>query len=319
MTTTDSDLNMQTQRLEATPVYRVVDVDGIPMSALVAEAANPRAVILALHGGATDSGYFDCPGHPRYSLLRTGAALGYTVVAIDRPGYGASAPHADEVAPPQRRVDLAYGAVDRILGGSDRGAGMFVWAHSVGCELGTRIAADDRGRHLVGLELSGTGREHQPRAHSIFRSSERNAAPSGVRELLWKPEHLYPRELLGGGPIGSATPSYETEVVGQWPRTNFPELAAQVHVPVHFTAGEHERVWRNDPEALRAIATQFVTAPRVETRTQLDGGHNLSLGHTAPAYHLNVLSFVEECVAGLRHGTSGAPASGGTTRPREGK
>lgn len=339
MTTTDSSTLTPASAVDApAPQRRVVDVDGIPMSALVAEVASPRAVILALHGGATDSGYFDCPGHPRYSLLRNGAALGYTVVALDRPGYGSSAPWADEVAPPQRRVDLTFAAVDRLLAGSDRGAGMFVWAHSVGCELGTRIAAEDRraeaaGDRLLGVELSGTGLEHQPSVPATLGTSERNSPADLVRELLWTPEHLYPRELLGGAAIGSPTPSYEPTVVGSWPRTTFREVAARVRIPVRFTAGDHENVWRNDPDGLRAIADLFTAAPRVEVRTQFDGGHNLSLGHTATAYHLSVLSFVEECVAGLRHldsspatdsstviitGSSTEPAGADTVARREG-
>ncbi len=72
------------------PLPRVVIVDGVPMSALIAEAPTPRAVIVAIHGGGTTAIYFDCPGHPSSSLLRTGAAAGFTVVALDRPGYGSS-------------------------------------------------------------------------------------------------------------------------------------------------------------------------------------------------------------------------------------
>lgn len=54
------------------------------MSALVAESTQPNAVIVALPGGAVTSGYFDAPDQPRLSLLRTGAALGFTVIALDR-------------------------------------------------------------------------------------------------------------------------------------------------------------------------------------------------------------------------------------------
>src|SRR5262249_62022404 len=77
---------------------RVVDADGIPMSARLAEVPHPRAVVVALHGGAVTSAYFDAPGQPRHSLLRTGAALGFTVLALDRPGYGSAAPPPREVA-----------------------------------------------------------------------------------------------------------------------------------------------------------------------------------------------------------------------------
>jgi hypothetical protein len=35
-----------------TPLRHVVEVEGIAMSALLAEAPRPRAVVVALHGGA---------------------------------------------------------------------------------------------------------------------------------------------------------------------------------------------------------------------------------------------------------------------------
>ena len=119
---------------------RVVIVDGVPMSALVAEADQPKAVIVAIHGGGTTAVYFDCPGHPSFSLLRTGAAAGFTVVALDRPGYGSSAPYPEAMARPEQRVDLAYGAVDRILGQRPRGAGLFAMGHSGGCECREGLA-----------------------------------------------------------------------------------------------------------------------------------------------------------------------------------
>ncbi|MFD1814544.1 alpha/beta hydrolase [Rhodococcus gannanensis] len=305
MTVTLSD-RVTSAPIATVPSRRVVDVDGIPMSALVAEAAEPVAVILALHGGATDSRYFDCPGHPRHSLLRLAATLGYTVIALDRPGYGASAEHGDEVAPADRRVDLGFGAVERLLDGRDVGAGVFVWSHSAGSELATRIAAGRRGiggRKLLGLELSGTGLEYQPSVPSALGTSARDSPSDLVRELLWTPEHLYPGELVGGAPIRSATPAYEPTVVAQWPRRTFRATAAEVRIPVRFTAAEHEKVWRADPPALEEIRSMFTAAPRVEMHTQLGGGHNLSLGHAAPAYHLDVLAFVEECIAGRDRAT----------------
>lgn len=86
------------------PHPRVVLADGVPMSALVAEAPEPRAVVVALHGGATTSAYFDCPGHPELSLLHAGVAAGFTVVALDRPGYGASAPYPEAMARPEQPI-----------------------------------------------------------------------------------------------------------------------------------------------------------------------------------------------------------------------
>src|SRR6201998_3450061 len=129
----DAERSDEEERRHMTVQPRVVIVDGVPMSAVVAEATDPRAVIVAIHGGGTTSIYFDCPGHPESSFLRTGAAHGFTVVALDRPGYGSSAPYPEAVARPEQRVNLAYGAVDRILGQGPRAAGLFVMGPSGWC------------------------------------------------------------------------------------------------------------------------------------------------------------------------------------------
>lgn len=283
------------------PVPKVVEVDGIPMSALLLEVPRPRAVIVALHGGASKSVYWDCPNQPRLSLMRTGAALGFTVIALDRPGYGSSARHADDVAPAGRRVHLAYSAVDRLLSSRSRGAGLFLVGHSIGCELVLRMATAERGVDLLGVELSGTGRQQQPGARQMMDEWKQDASwpkrMTGLRDLLWQPNRLYPPEIVGGAAIASRTPDYEGAVVDTWASRDFPELAARVRVPVHFTLGEYERVWQSGPSALAEIAAMFTASPHVVVDEQADGGHNLSLCQTAMAYHLKILSFAEECAA----------------------
>ena len=284
---------------QGTPVVsHIVDVQGIPMSALLAEAPHPRAVIVALHGGAASSRYFDCPNEPRLSLLRTGAALGFTVLALDRPGYGSSAAHAEGLAPAARRVDLAYAAVDRLLQHRPRGAGVFLMAHSIGCELAVRMAADERATDLLGVELAGTGRQHSPTAAGILEAWRRDPSPprkSGLHDLLWQPDRLYPAEVVGGAAISARGPAYEKAVVDRWAPHDFPELAARVRIPVHFSLGDHEMIWLTGDCALADIAAMFTASSRVVVDEQAHGGHNLSLGLTAMAYHLKVLSFVEEC------------------------
>lgn len=287
-------------------VHRVVDVAGIPMSGLLAEAPRPRAVIVGLHGGATTSVYFDCPGHPELSLLRIAAAAGFTVLALDRPGYGSSRPFADHFEDPQRRVEAMYAAVDRHLESRPRGAGVFLAAHSAGCHLGLRMAGDDRGDRLLGLELAGTGRRRQPRAEEILSQPR----PEGrrVAELLWRPTRLYPPELIGGAPIGAGGPRYEAAQMATWAEAYFPALAGQTRIPVRYTVGEHERVWRNDPAGLADVAALFTASPRVVLNVQPNSGHNLSVGYAATAYHLKLLSFVEECVVAQEIGEFSGPA-----------
>ncbi len=276
----------------------VVDVDGIPMSALLADVPHPRAVIVALHGGAMTSAYFDAPSQPRLSLLRAGAALGFTVIALDRPGYGRSAPYTDRITSAIQRVDLAYGAVDHLLAARRRGAGVFLMAHSMGCILAVRMAADERRTDLLGLEISGIGQQYQPRAAALLRArmldgAGRAVTGTAMRDMIRGPDHLYPAGSASG--LYSPTPGYEGEEVRRWPR-DFPALAARVRIPVRYSLGDHETVWRSGSAALADVAALFTASPRVVVEEQAGGGHNLSLGLTALAYHLRVMSFAEECV-----------------------
>lgn len=255
---------------------------------IVAEASEPRAVIVALHGGAVSARYFDAPGHPRHSLTRTGPSLGYTVVALNRPGYeGTSGSES-----PGERVALAFEAIDTLLAGRPRGAGLFLAGHSAGCMLAVRMAAAERESEVLGLELAGTGLHHHPLVRAAFEEK----SSSGVHDLIWFPSSLYPPDSVRDRRILSpGAPLYERTEGRRW-RETFPALATRVTVPVRYVLGEHERVWRAGADALTEVAGLFTASPRVVTYSQPGGGHNLSLGWSAFAYHLSMLSFAEECV-----------------------
>jgi pimeloyl-ACP methyl ester carboxylesterase len=279
----------------AAPRARVVLVDGVPMSGLIAEAPDPRAVVVAFHGGSSTAAYFDCPGHPSLSLLRVGADNGYTMVALDRPGYGSSAPYPDAMQRPEQRVALAYGAIDKILGSKSRGAGLFLVGHSAGCELVVRMATGDQAG-VIGLELAGTGVQYDAAMADIMKSATATQRPTGLREMLWQPANLYPPDVLSGMTNSSTGALYEVGMTTSWPRQDFPALAPRVRVPVQFSVAEHERVWRSDPETLAEIGAMFTASPRFVVNEQPGTGHNMSLSVNAAAYHEKVLSFIEECV-----------------------
>ncbi|MDT5007390.1 MAG: hypothetical protein QOJ24_4566 [Mycobacterium sp.] len=281
---------------EPQPRPRVVLTDGVPMSALVASVPEPKAVIVAVHGGATSAAYFDCPGHPELSLLRAAAAEGYTAIGLDRPGYGASAFYHDKMTHADRRVGFALGAVDKIVADSSRGAGLFLLAHSAGCEIGLRMAVDQRATDVLGVELSGTGLRYGDAAKAIISEATATSRPAGLRDLLWQPTDLYPPEVLTGGLSAPGAP-YEAEVTANWPRRDFGEIAARVTVPVEFSVADHERVWESTPQAAQAVAALFTSAQRVVVNDMPNSGHNLSVGWSAGEYHRRVLSFVDECAA----------------------
>jgi pimeloyl-ACP methyl ester carboxylesterase len=308
------DVSLSLPREDSQPRRDVVEVDGIPMSGLVAEVAEPRAVIVALHGGATNSGYYDSRSHPRASLLRIGAALGFTVLAPDRPGFEASYKHRDAgvLATPESRTRLMFHAVDAFLAGRPRGAGVFLMAHSQGCVLATRMAASERGADLLGLEIAGTGRVPHPDSAfmaALVSPDTPPARPSraALREALWMPEYLFPDGPDAALPF-SMSPGFDHPDMKGW-TAEFPRLAATVRVPVHITLGQFERAWDSGPEALADLASLFTASPQVVTAEQADATHNLSAGWTAPSYHLKVLSFAEECAVARERAAAETPPS----------
>lgn len=136
-----------------------------------------------------------------------------------------------------RRADLAYAAVDRLLAKRPRGAGIFVSGHSMGCVLALRMAAGDRGAGLLGLAISGIGREQQPGVTAMLGTRARRGRGIGgaaFRELIWGPAWLYPARGAAG--ISAPAPGYKTDEMQDWPR-DFPALAARVRVPVHYRLG----------------------------------------------------------------------------------
>ena len=279
------------QKMTGAPQRRVVMVDGVPMSGLVAHAAEPRAVLVAIHGGATTSAYFDCPGHPRLSLLRAAAAHGVTAIGLDRPGYGSSALYADEFADPAQRVRFAFGAIDAMLAAAPRGAGLFLLGHSAGCELALRLAVAGA---PVGVELAGTGLRYAPEARAVIKQATLTTRP-GLRDLLWQPTSLYPQEVLTSG-LSAPGVAYEAEVTTHWAKRDFPDLAGRVTAPVQFSVADHEAVWESTPEAIASIVALFSASRRVMVNEVADAGHNVSVGLSADAYHRRVLEFVDECI-----------------------
>jgi pimeloyl-ACP methyl ester carboxylesterase len=262
-------------------------VGAVPMSALVATPPDPRGVLVAIHGGATSSAYFDCPGHPELSLVRAAADAGYTAIALDRPGYGASATYQDIMGDPAERVKLAWGAVRKI---APEGP-VFLLAHSLGCELALRMAPDE---DVSGLSLAGTGLTYHPAAQEILSQATLTRKPAGLRELLWEPTELYPPEVLTGA-LSAPGVLYEGKVTAKWARRDFAELAAGIEVPVQFSAAQHEAVWDSSATALGAIAALFTASPTVQTEVIADSGHNLSVGLAADRYHRAVLTFADVC------------------------
>ncbi|MEU6225961.1 alpha/beta hydrolase [Streptomyces sp. NPDC047042] len=296
---------------DSRPVRRItVDAAGLTLSALLSEPEHtpPRAAVVALHGGGLNAGYFDARARPGLSLLTLGSSLGYTVLALDRPGYGVS---GERLPLGQRLADQAasvVAALQDFASRHDTGAGILLLAHSFGAKVALGTAAALADESLLGLDLSGIGHVYD---------GERRDLPEAVRNGGWRrnwgPLHLYPPGAFRPGAVpAEPMPTHESADVAHWP-DRFHDLAPRVRVPVRLTFAEHESWWRHDPDALTELTGAFTSAPRVVVDRQPHAGHNLSLGWAARSYHLRALAFLEECLVPreINQGLSPCGTTGG--------
>ncbi|MFE3328276.1 alpha/beta hydrolase [Streptomyces sp. NPDC059176] len=275
-----------------------LDASGLALSALLREPEGtaPRATVIALHGAGMSAGYFDGQAHPDLSLLELGSALGFTVLAVDRPGYGQSAELLPEGQTLVEQTGTLQAALDDFCSRYETGAGLFLLAHSFGGKLALTTAAGDRANRLLGVDVSGCGHRYDVLPEDL---------PDALERAHWKRNwgrlSLYPSGTFQAREgLFSPMPARERLAAEEWPEC-FAGLAPRIRVPVRFTFAEHEYWWRHDPGTLADLASRLTSAPRVVVDRQPDAGHNISLGYAARSYHLRALGFLEECL--LRRGT----------------
>ncbi|MEU2873286.1 alpha/beta fold hydrolase [Streptomyces olivoreticuli] len=270
------------------PAVRAITVraDGLHLSGLLCEPVSqpPRALVVALHGAGMRAGYFHGQAHPSLSLLTLGASLGFTVLALDRPGYGdssADAPHGQYLA--EQSATLRAALTD-TAGRYATGAGIFLLGHSFGGQLALTFAADGTEERLIGLDVSGCGHRFAAGSESVLGSPGGRAA----WQRHWGPLRLYPATTYTTSrALVAPVPAREMRAALHWPSA-FRDLAPRIRVPVRLTLAEHERWWRHDDQALAELTAALATAP-VQVTRQPDAGHNISLGWAARSYHLRAL------------------------------
>ncbi|WP_405644154.1 alpha/beta hydrolase [Streptomyces uncialis] len=271
-----------------------LDAGGLTLSGLLAlpDVSPPRALVVALHGGGMRAGYFHGRADPATSLLSLAASCGYAALALDRPGYGSSAARTPEGA----GLDEQGARIRQALSGFARsrspGAGFFLVGHSLGGKVALSTAAGWSGDGLLGVDVSGISDRWAVDPGILTGTDGRRA-----RGLHWGPLSLYPpRTFRLAQRLVAPIPGREAAEMADWPRV-YPEVARSVHVPVRLTFAEHERWWRCDAETVTAM-TARLASPLVRTEHLAGAGHNISLGRAARSYHLRVLAFLEECLAG---------------------
>lgn len=288
-----------------------VDVGELLLSGRIAGPRTAgRGVIVALHGGTYDSAYYD---NGPDSLLRLGALLGYLVIALDRPGYGATRDADPALLSFAAQARILSAAVTRIRAGYPGAPGLVLAGHSIGGMLALCAAAADQAGTIAGVEVSGLGERWQPGLREMW------ASMIGDGPSVTVPADAHGQVMFGPpGTHSAAGRARNADLIRPMPMPELvdvvgwgdmlPSAAASVTVPVSITLAEHDNIWQSGTAARDAAARHFTAAPSVRTGLFAAAGHSIELHRGARAYCLRQLAFAEECL------TAWPPAAGSPGR-----
>ncbi len=266
---------------------------------LPATNGNPRALLVAIHGGTYTSKYFDTPSS---SLLELCASLGYSILALDRPGYGeaVSVPVSqlsfdDQVLVLSRALDVIWHDYGQ------QSAGMFLIGHSIGGMISLLLAAENSHEYLIGMNMTGAGGLYNEQTKAAFASLASDA-PTVMMDIaikvraMYGPTWSYPEEQAHYDPERDVSTAVVELAEAQTWGPRLPHVAAHVRIPVQFIVPEYDHIWRGDAEAISHVDGIFTAAPFVDMGIQRLAGHSIELHTLARAFYLKILAFVEECI-----------------------
>jgi pimeloyl-ACP methyl ester carboxylesterase len=289
------------------------DVNGFSVAGLRARPANPIGRVLALHGGGYDARYWHHPASPRTSLLVCGAALGFDVIALDRPGMAGSAGSAPEGLPFSRQIDIVFDLAAILQ--RDQPLPVFVIGHSLGGMMTLLLAAENRGKLIAAVDVAGVPLAFSPEQDSGMRmalaaakaagESHLAASPPDIREaMFYGPPDAFDPKVVAWGPTEHTVPVAEIDDMMVWLAT-FPDTLSRIRVPVQWTFAGYEAssVVRLESDSQR-VTSLLEQSPTIRTALQEGSGHNISLHYVGRAYHLRALAFFEEVLTKNRRNTS---------------
>ena len=259
--------------------------------------SRPRGLVVALHGGTYDAGYYDMGPD---SLLSLGAALDLCVLALDRPGYGLGRALDSRWLSFDGQVQLLAAALDRAAGDMDPVTGVVLMGHSIGGMLALRVAAEAK-QALRGVEVSGIGLQWRPGMQELWSSFVGDQAaidvpPQAHAHVMFGPPGTYAESRLAlDAQLLRPMPMPELMDVVRWADA-FPSVARGVTAPVSITFPENDNIWMTDADARACAAALFTHAASVRVELLPQAGHCIELHKRARSYCLRQLAFAEECL-----------------------
>ena len=277
-----------------------LDAGGFEIAGLMVDRPeSDKPLLVCIPGGSYTSAYFNVPG---YSLIEVASANRFPVAALDRPNYGGS-DRIDGETSFAANAEILDGAIaalwERAPGSCP---GIVLLGHSIGGAISLMIAARQPAWPLLGVSATGIGDVVPDSIASTRRSTppgELRAIPQDIRRAaMYGPETTFDPQVVDAAEISTAPmPGEEVlEVIGGWVES-FPAIAAEVRVPVHYVAPQHDGLWVVDPHTVAAFAARFEKSPFVKADLFRHVGHNIDHHLLGSALHFEQLAFALRCVA----------------------
>ena len=280
-----------------------VTVDSIKISAELHPAPDAPPglpLLVALHGGTYTREYFNVAGSSAGSFVAVANRNGFSVLAIDRPGYGKTDHLADEDNTFARQAELLEGAIDQLLPESGADTVVLV-GHSIGGMIGLEMAARRPRWRLIGISATGCGAViPEGGAADTLGSLPLTGMvdlPEPDRDhVMFGPEGSFTAEALVAAHGSYApVPAKELSNAPAWPRERLDGVAPKITVPVHNALGEFDALWDSSAEARALFVQKFTNNTRVEAELIRGAGHSLDHHSLGTAVHLKQLAFAHEC------------------------
>jgi pimeloyl-ACP methyl ester carboxylesterase len=268
-------------------------------------AAHPVSstpLIVALHGGLFTGRYFEVAGSDAGSFVDIANRNGFSVLVIDRPGYGDSGQPPDDydyAFPEQARVLDA--ALEELLAPHNDPRVVLI-GQSVGGMIAFEMAAAQPSWNLVGLSTTGMG----ARIPQGGAAEKLGALPlSGVvdvpveeREKLWYgPEHTYTATGVAAARTSYApAPMIELTTAPKWAASRLDSVAPAITVPIYHALAEFDALWDGSPDARELFLSKFTATQRVESEIVEGVGHCIDHHLIGAAIHYKQLAFAHACV-----------------------
>ncbi|WP_158010616.1 alpha/beta fold hydrolase [Tardibacter chloracetimidivorans] len=255
-------------------------------------------MIVALHGGAHSSAYFDIKG---FSLLERAAALGILAIALDRPGYGdsefrdeAELSHSANAA----ILDAAIGQILAKLG--QRNRGVVLIGHSIGGAIALMIAGGKPAWPLLGVAVSGVGLRPHDEDIEAWQALPPDLfidLPVALRNIkMFGEGGTYSEEGQRSIALASVpAPRQELiDIVMSWPSAA-PDILTRIDAPIHYRQGEADALWTVNDQEIRRFAQACKSAAMIDACLLKNSGHAIDFHDLGPEFQLEQLAFALKC------------------------